>query len=333
MQFFLSQDSVTWVVLIACSRIFREANSGMYDFPQLRSTISIGTCFNTPMHSVLRFVVGSFSPCHFILWQVSFTCSALFCLNWGARSDIHYTTKCRTLENMDSILCVVPRRSLTFCHVIPGEVVAVNLTHLTIVLTVWEVCSVSGPTKSSKVSKQIVVKPYALHAEAWGSFFCHCQCVFFDERAAALRSILHDHDSWRCLACCIEARIVLCMHDLEKPVMFFENFLRFNDSVSQPFWCDRLTRCLWIAQLEDCIVFSVGHGGDSRYLGHRNNVNGKRRVQRSNGAKSIPLPEAWWSSFGAKRVARVLCLVAMRASRHGRKHVSPPFQKMLLSTI
>ena len=42
------------------------------------------------------------------------------------------------------------------------------------------------------------------------------------------------------------------------------------------------------------------------------------------------LPEAWWSSFGAKRVARVLCLVAMRASRH--RHVSaciPPIQKML----
>ena len=35
-----------------------------------------------------------------------------------------------------------------------------------------------------------------------------------------------------------------------------------------------------------------------------------------------PLPEAWWSSFGAKRVARVLCLVAMRASRHGHRHVS-----------
>ena len=69
-------------------------------------------------------------------------------------------------------------------------------------------------------------------------------------------------------------RIVL--HDLYDQKLNVHN--RFNDSVSQPFWCDRLTRCLWIARLEDCIVFSVGHGGDSRYLGNRKNVkNGKRR--------------------------------------------------------
>lgn len=154
-------------------------------------------------------------------------------------------------------------------------------------LTSWNSLKGSFCFWSNRVfeGERIVVKP-ALN-EAWGSFFCHCQCVFFDERAAALRSILHDHDSWRCLTW-VHRSTFLKRRNVwhrnwhriawpwEAECFFSPPHGRFNDSVSQPFWRDRLTRCLWIAQLEDCIVFSVGHGGDSRYLGkHRNNVNGK----------------------------------------------------------
>ena len=219
----------SFFILIACSSIFREANSQMYDFPQLRRTISIGTCFNTPMRSVLRFVVLSIS--FHLISSVDHMFFPFFSqLRSWFRHPLYNKMQSPGKHGFHTVRCSLAK-SYILCHT--WRICRSQFDSVWLVGTVWKVCSVSGPTKSSKVSERIVVKPYALN-EAWGSFFCHCQCVFFDERAAALRSILHDHDSWRCLTWVHRSTFlkprnvwhrnwhrIAWLHDLEKLNVFF----------------------------------------------------------------------------------------------------------------
>ena len=146
---------------------------------------------------------------------------------------------------MDSILCVVPWQSLTY-HVIPEEFVAVNLT-LFDYLEQFErfvtVCSVSGPTKSSKVER-IVVKP----AFEWGlgQLFLPLSMRIFWRKGCSTTK----HSSWSrqlkvpCMlhrSTCLKRRNVWHrnLHRIAWPweaeCPHSPQHGRFNDSVSQPF--------------------------------------------------------------------------------------------------